>query len=860
MRKINLFAIVSFFILFLANNAYSQCGVHPKFDIEQNGGVTVAFNTTLTTLDANWKITKYKWLVNDVAKDSGVILSPTPYAYFLRQGVNKVDLILWGIDTITNDSCSAQYGNIFHSTGSILYVEMTVSTSGLNVTVMPQYWVDPSAPVTTSVDWGDGSALSQGIASSFMHTYNAAGDYVVNLNGTTATGNTGWDTRKVHVNNGLNNYIVTGLTVNTGCTSVSCGSVSVSPNSGLSGSNFYTLDSDVGSVSGGNLNLGSSLAVPLSGLIPGQYILRASVYENNSTYSINEVSSVTKSACGIEMDTIHGFVFADIDADGIQDSNEVGLANIPIMIHATNGGDGNFFSKTDSLGLFSIVIPRDLVEVALSYLYIYNLYAVTCPSTHFYTINNQVGGVTPYLHFGLCPLNVTVSGSVFYDVNNNSTFNSGVDLYPKTAQVVAQSTMTGYSASAIVNSYGSYSLQLPSGNYKLTVSDPMVDSLVSNPDSIMLNATSGNYSNKNFYLNTPVNTDFDVWVMSTNPRPGFPAVVDVHLRQTGLDSSWANVILQYDPAITIDSIWPTNGLINSTFHTVQWPTGKVDFGGQRYFKLYYTPATTVPLGTQYNFSVNALALLPSVEYDTSNNSASDIATVIGSFDPNDKSVRPIGQNGVGDVKHNTRLHYHINFQNTGTASAINVFVQDVLNANLDASSYVFEGSSHTCLTKIIDGTITWQFYNINLLDSNTNEPLSHGWVEFSMLPKQGLPDGTVISNEAAIYFDFNSPVITNTVVNTLQSVITSVNSNDQYNSIIAYPVPVNDVLHLVSNTPMSGKVLVKVFSADGKLIDQIITHTNTSKSLDISFAKYENGFYVLELLDNDRSCQVKVVK
>jgi hypothetical protein len=44
---------------------------------------------------------------------------------------------------------------------------------------------------------------------------------------------------------------------------------------------------------------------------------------------------------------------------------------------------------------------------------------------------------------------------------------------------------------------------------------------------------------------------------------------------------------------------------------------------------------------------------------------------------------------------------------------------------------------------------------------------SHGFVSFRVAPRAGLPEGTVIENTAGIVFDQNSPVITNTVRNTL---------------------------------------------------------------------------------------------
>jgi hypothetical protein len=56
----------------------------------------------------------------------------------------------------------------------------------------------------------------------------------------------------------------------------------------------------------------------------------------------------------------------------------------------------------------------------------------------------------------------------------------------------------------------------------------------------------------------------------------------------------------------------------------------------------------------------------------------------------------------------------------------------------------------------------FKFENILLVDSNTNEPLSHGFVRYRIQPKTNFSAGDSITNFAAIYFDFNEPVITNT--------------------------------------------------------------------------------------------------
>lgn len=56
-----------------------------------------------------------------------------------------------------------------------------------------------------------------------------------------------------------------------------------------------------------------------------------------------------------------------------------------------------------------------------------------------------------------------------------------------------------------------------------------------------------------------------------------------------------------------------------------------------------------------------------------------------------------------------------------------------------------------------------------LPDSNRNEPASHGFVQFSVSPVPQTLLGTIIRNRASIYFDFNSPVLTNTVLHTVDT-------------------------------------------------------------------------------------------
>ena len=148
------------------------------------------------------------------------------------------------------------------------------------------------------------------------------------------------------------------------------------------------------------------------------------------------------------------------------------------------------------------------------------------------------------------------------------------------------------------------------------------------------------------------------------------------------------------------------------------------------------------------------------------------ARVVASWDPNDKTVLPAGLTSTYHYIDSTALlEYHIRFQNTGTDTAFKVVIKDTLSTYLDITSLKPGVSSHSCVFSILDSNILqWTFDGILLPDSNVNEPASHGFLKFEINQNPGNSIGALIENRAAIYFDFNPPVITNTVFNTIGNI------------------------------------------------------------------------------------------
>jgi len=134
----------------------------------------------------------------------------------------------------------------------------------------------------------------------------------------------------------------------------------------------------------------------------------------------------------------------------------------------------------------------------------------------------------------------------------------------------------------------------------------------------------------------------------------------------------------------------------------------------------------------------------------------------GSFDPNDKHGYPLGFGADNRIRPGQALEYMIRFQNTGTDTAFTVVIRDSLSAWLDPASVVPGAASHPYTWQLQgSGEISFTFSNILLPDSTTNLAGSQGFVTFSVAQQPNVPLETQILNTAAIFFDFNAPVITN---------------------------------------------------------------------------------------------------
>jgi uncharacterized repeat protein (TIGR01451 family) len=290
---------------------------------------------------------------------------------------------------------------------------------------------------------------------------------------------------------------------------------------------------------------------------------------------------------------------------------------------------------------------------------------------------------------------------------------------------------------------------------------------------------------------------------------------------------------------------PSGYMINGD--TISWSFSGMSYGSAAFSANFTVPVNAV-LGTTH--TICATAIVTGGDADPTNNYNCFSRTVMGSFDPNDKSVSPegVGQQGNITLAEN-ELTYMIRFQNTGNAEAINITVLDTLSSKLDITSLSVIAASHSYDLDVMDGNVLrFKFDNIMLADSNTNEPASHGWILYKVNQSASNVIGDVINNTAYIYFDFNSPVVTNTTVNTIQGPlgIEEISSNG---AVTVYPNPFSEsTTFVIAKDKINETYIFEMRDVLGKLIKHITTN---EKQFSVSREGLNNGMYFYSITNNE---------
>jgi Leucine-rich repeat (LRR) protein len=231
--------------------------------------------------------------------------------------------------------------------------------------------------------------------------------------------------------------------------------------------------------------------------------------------------------------------------------------------------------------------------------------------------------------------------------------------------------------------------------------------------------------------------------------------------------------------------------------------------------------------------------------------AIDCQPNVGSYDPNDKAAQPEGYGSQHYIVKNSSIDYKIRFQNTGTDTAFNIIIMDSLSTYLDVTSLQMGASSDSYTWEIIDGNVLKvSFSNIMLVDSNANEALSHGFFRYRINQETNNPLGSLIENQAAIYFDYNPPIFTNTTFHTIGEefvpiVLTIEDLYEEDIEVTAFPNPFDYSTTIKVEGNEYDVLELSVFDIGGRLMTE--KQTSSVNQIQLSRGALQAGVYFYKL-------------
>ncbi len=245
-----------------------------------------------------------------------------------------------------------------------------------------------------------------------------------------------------------------------------------------------------------------------------------------------------------------------------------------------------------------------------------------------------------------------------------------------------------------------------------------------------------------------------------------------------------------------------------------------------------TFAGNTPAGTLFDFSVEVSA---QGEQDFLFNQSTFVATVLNSYDPNDKQCQ-LPTYIQPDVQEN--LQYTVRFQNDGNYPALNVVVRDTISTNLDLSTFRFVGSKHPLSYSLdpVSREVVFRFSGIQLLPSADSLEGSQGYFTYEIKELANLTLNSEITNTAYIYFDFNPAIITNTTLNINGYVGLNETPSSQ---LEVYPNPSNGVIQIKGIE--EGQLLIS------SMTGQTVFQQSYKKGDIIDLSSLQSGIYFLQM-------------
>ncbi len=352
-------------------------------------------------------------------------------------------------------------------------------------------------------------------------------------------------------------------------------------------------------------------------------------------------------------------------------------------------------------------------------------------------------------------------------------------------------------------------------------------------------------------LTNPYNDVTVSLVPTTPPVPGFNYTNKVVYKNLGIAAASGQISFTKDANVMINTISVPGSVSTATGFTY-------DFANlQPYESRFINVSMSVPAIPVVNIDdtlTNSASIsTPTSDINSTNNLSNNTQIVVASYDPNDKMESHGDKIQFNQFAANDYLYYTIRFQNEGTANAISVRIEDLLDAQIDETSIRVVSASHSYYMTRVGNLITWNFNFINLPPALANEELSKGYVFFKVKLKPGFTVGDIIPNTANIFFDTNPAIVTNTFNTEFIAALNNLDFNS--GNFLLYPNPATDLVQVSLNTTSGNIESIVIFDILGKIVKKV--EAVNSNQTNINVSDLSSGVYMVEVATDNKVKQVK---
>lgn len=425
--------------------------------------------------------------------------------------------------------------------------------------------------------------------------------------------------------------------------------------------------------------------------------------------------------------------------------------------------------------------------------------------------------------------------SLFGKIEFNQFNNNCVDGNTPLSNIFFSVTSEGQKDFLISNFTGSYFIPLLEGNH--TIKPILSNSEYYNvsPDSIAVAYPSTSDTIIQNFCITPkeVLRQVDITILPLSPpaRPGFTTQYKVVVTNKGNQVESNTLYFSYDESI-LDFLKAEPNPSTQGSGLLSWDfTNLLPFESRSYV---------------VNLQVNKPTDTPSVNVgDVLKITASILDnvfilenTVVGSFDPNDKTCLEgdkITTDMIGKY-----VHYLIRFENTGTYAAENIVVKDIIDETMfDVSSLEITDASHRSYARINNNIVEFIFEKIDL---PFNDEYNDGYIAFKIKTRPTLKLGDEIKNKASIYFDYNFPIITNEA-KSLITMVSSIQNNEPDSELKFYPNPTGDFINISTSENV---IKAEIYDISGRIL-----YSGSVENNQVDVKSLAVGTYVVKVFSKE---------